>query len=555
MKRRDFVKALPIGVAALGVPFSIGGLAGRAFGRSGPLDSILNAQDETDRVLVLINLAGGNDGLNTVIPFQDSAYQNARKTIGFGSADIPSLYPYLLSSQSITRNDLALNPAMGTVPSGATYASFYDMFKAGKVAIVNNVGYPNPNLSHFRSTDIWNTASDSNIVLSSGWMGRWLENVYTGYPGNVQTGDDPLAITFGGASSPVFQGDTSGMGIAISDPPSYATTGAAATEEIPNTNAGAELSFIRSIYTQSDVYNQTFTSHFPKGSKSPTLVAYPTSRIAAQMKNVAWCIQAGLKTRVYFVTLSGFDTHFGQNSKDPTVNGQGQLLMQLAQAIAAFQADIEAAGIADRVIGMTYSVFGRRVIENGSLGTDHGTCAPQFVFGSQINGEVYSTHPDLTNLNTNGDLQWKIDFRQLYTSVLGDWFGASDTIRNSVLMNKSFGTQLGVNSASTSQGLIKTPASGVSVPDQPTQYFELRANYPNPFHDRTTIAFALSRTMPVTLEIFDERGTKVTTLASETMPRGTYEIPFAATALSNGTYIARLEAAGQVQIRQMTLAK
>src|SRR2546421_4481401 len=135
-----------------------------------------------------------------------------------------------------------------------------------------------------------------------------------------------------------------------------------------------------------------------------------------------------MKTKVYFVQISGFDTHINQNSKD-TSAGQGALLLQLGQAIAAFQADLEAFGIADRVIGMTYSEFGRRVNENGSSGTDHGTCAPQFVFGSQVNGEVYSTNPDLGTLDSNADLIMKIDFRQMYASVLGDWFGASDAMR------------------------------------------------------------------------------------------------------------------------------
>jgi uncharacterized protein (DUF1501 family) len=446
---------------------------------------------------------------------------------------------------------------MGTVANGATYDSFYKMFKAGKVAIVNNVGYPNPNLSHFRSTDIWNTASDSNIVLASGWMGRWLQETDPAYPSNVKAGDDPLAITFGGASSAVFQGDHTGMGIAVTDPTKYTSTGAAADEQVPNTSAGAELAFIRSVYDQSDAYKATFTSHF---STTPTnKVPYPTFggrfSIADQLKYVSWCIQAGFKTKVYFVTLAGFDTHFGQNSKDTTVNGQGQLLMQLAQSIAAFQADIEAAGVADRVVGMTYSEFGRRVNENGSNGTDHGTCAPQFVFGTQVNGELYGTNPDLGHLDQNGDLKQNIDFRQLYASLLGDWFGASDAIRKAVLMDKTYGLTFGVNGSSTTQSLIKASSgSGVLSQAAPTD-FVLQSNYPNPFHDRTTIAFALSRTMPVRLEIYDERGTKVATLASETMSRGSHEFPFAATGLSNGTYIARLEAEGQVQVRQMTFVK
>jgi uncharacterized protein (DUF1501 family) len=558
MKRRDVLKALPLGVAAAGLPIRFPGLPGKAYAKSPLLDAILG-NDSSDRVLVLINLQGGNDGLNTIVPFQDSAYDTNRSTIGFISSSDKAKLASTTLSTSISRGDLAINPLMAD-NTGISYPTFYDMFKAGKVAVVNNVGYPDPNRSHFRSTDIWNTASDSNVVLTTGWLGRWLENVDTNYPVDVNPGDDPLAITIGGAMNPVFQGTRSGLGIAVSDPSHYVSASMPADETLPATHAGAELGFVRSIYLQSDIYGTRFGQLF--ASKPTNKVTYPKlangnlTSIAAQLQKVAWCVAAGMKTKVYFVQQGGYDTHINENSSSNTA-GQGMLLYQLSQAIAAFQADLEAFGVADRVIGMTYSEFGRRVNENASNGTDHGTCAPQFVFGTGVNGEVYSSNPNLTDLDSNEDLKWKIDFRQLYTAVLGDWFGVSEPLRKAILMDKTtngeqFSSLLSVNGSSTMQSVIKSPAA-VSSPKNDIDF--VLEQYPNPFTSSTNVHVAVPKTMQVRLEVYSERGDLVTSILDRELSRGTYDFTFDARKLSSGTYLCRMEAGGQVAVRQMKLVK
>lgn len=545
MKRRDFIKKSAAGLAMAGaVPLAIGGMPGRAFARNPFYDAITNAAAEGDRILVLINLEGGNDGLNTVIPFEDPIYNAKRPSTGFLSAEEQTI----LRNEFKLRDGVALNSVMDYRAS-AGQRQMMKLWKDGKLAIVNNVGYADPNRSHFRSTDIWNTASDSNVILTTGWIGRYLQTQFPEYPLDVNPGDDPIAIQIGAVLNPVFQSGRGGMGLAVLDPSKYSAASAYADDPPPETAAGAELSYVRSVLLQSDLYGDRF-----KAITTTNKVAYPlNNRLADQLKRVAWCINSGFKTRVYFVTLNGFDTHVRQFSKDPSQPGHGQLLNLLSSAIASFQADLEAMGVADRVIGMTYSEFGRRVDDNDSDGTDHGTCAPQFLFGNQINGELYGAMPNLADLDENLDLKWQVDFRQLYANVLGDWFGVSEPLRKAILDEKSFTFDVPVNGSGKIQSLIKTPLSSVAPAER--QIAELQANYPNPFIDHTRINFALSEAAVVLLEVYDSRGAKVRTLVSGKLGRGQHQATLDAMGLASGTYYCRLEISGKVQTQAIVLAK
>ncbi len=549
MNRRDFLRAIPLGLTAAAAPLHARGLSGRAFGASPLLRALTNSAQATDRVLVLINLGGGNDGLNTLIPFEDPLYIQNRARTGFvAPRDRTTLNATLL------RPGLALNPQMNAGPAGST---FLDLWRGGRMAIVQNVGYPDPSYSHFRSTDIWNSASDSNIVLSTGWIGRYLDTEFPQYPLDVKPGDDPLAIQIDYSLSPVFQGSQAEMGLAVADPTHYDPGYLYADDPSPDTAHGAELAFVRSLLLQSNVYGNRFQQLF--ASPPQSRVEYPQDNdLALQLQKVAWCITSGMKTRIYFVSQDGYDTHSQQNSRTRG-NGQGELLFRLAEAIATFQADIDRMGIADRVVGMTYSEFGRRVDDNDSLGTDHGTAAPSFIFGNAINGQLYGPNPDLVDLNDNGDLKWKVDFRQLYAAVLGDWFGVSTELRKAILNQPAnaqpFGVDFDVNGCPKMQPLFRQPLRAGLGDGHVTQAFFLRGNSPNPFRGETLIRFDLARSEHVTLEVFDSRGAPVRTLMKECLSAGPHQATFRGDGLASGVYFYRLEGETGVQTRKMLYVK
>lgn len=568
MKRRDFIKTLPIGAAAASIPIVLPGFTAEAYAGNPLLHALLGAENNSRRILVLINLSGGNDGLNTCIPFQNPQYDLKRPSLGFTTgAEKASLQNYLL------RPDLALNPQLD---SAAGQSKFMKLWKDGKLGVVQSVGYPDGSRSHFRSTDIWNTASDSSLIVSTGWVGRYLETIKPDYPMpgalGVNPGDDPLAMSIDFSPPLTFQGSKSMMGIAVDDPTAYNAAALYNDDPPPNNNYGAELQYLRNVLIQSDVYGDRIKAIIPQKPAQPPSnnVSYPTgNRLAQQLKKVAWCVKADMKTKVYFVSLGGFDTHVQQSSKDP-LQGHGLLMSQLAEAVSLFQQDIELMGndpegvkYADRVIGMTYSEFGRRVEQNSSQGTDHGSAAPQFFFGNAINGELYGSHPSLTDLDIYADIKAQFDFRQLFAGVLTDWFGADDAVRKAVLnkpefTNKTdFGFQFPVNGSSTMQSIIRPEFINPSSvrPQEIDRIFVLDQNFPNPVQNQTTIPFRLSESATVRLEIFDSRGELVATPVEAMLGRGEHPISFDARRLSNGKYFYRLDVNGIVETKSMIVTK
>jgi uncharacterized protein (DUF1501 family) len=423
MKRRDFLAAASASV----LPVMLNGFGLKAMSRQSALvQSLLGTTAlASDRTLVIIYLNGGNDGLNTVIPRdQYSLYSGLR-----GNIAIPENSVLALNGNAAT----GLHPAM---------TGLRDLYNNGQLSIVHSVSYPNPDQSHYRATDIWMTAVDSNQTSNSGWAGRYLENQFPGYPvgyPNAQM-EDPLAIQIGYLTSTALLGSQQSMGIALADPNSFyqlvGSASATSPSDLTCCDAGDLIAYIRKQQALSVGYATEIKRAADAGQNKATYPDAGKNSLADQLKIVARLIHGGLKTKIYFVSLGGFDTHSTQVDTDVTLGAHATLLGKLSAGIAAFQQDLSLQGTADRVVGMTFSEFGRRANSNSSKGTDHGIAAPMFVFGSNVKHRTIGQNPDLANLtgqSGNKDIPMQIDFRRVYTDVLNDWFGTARTTTSSLL--------------------------------------------------------------------------------------------------------------------------
>jgi len=543
MKRRDFIKrTVPVSI----LPLFLGGFTLRAYGRSPMLEALVASGTETDHVLVLVQLNGGNDGLNTVIPLdQYSALSTARPNI-------------LIQENKV----LKLTDATGLHPSMTGLQSLYTM---GSLAVVQGVSYPNPNLSHFRATDIWLTASDSNVTLTTGWLGRYLDEEYpdfpNGYPNTVMP--DPLAIQIGSVVSNGLQGLNGSMGMAITSPTSFYQLVSGGVDVAPNTPAGHELTFIRQVAQQTQQYASAIQGAATNGKNLSTL--YPasnTNSLADQLKIVAQLISGGLKTRIYVVNLGGFDTHSSQvSATGGTDTGtHANLLAKLSIAIQAFQDDLVLLGVQDRVVGMTFSEFGRRIISNASAGTDHGTAAPLFVFGKRVAAGVVGASPIIPqNATVNDNLAMQYDFRSVYASLLQDWFGVSPAILSAVLL-KDFqrlpliepggpGPKPDPLDPPPNNETIKTSSSR-EIPGA----LMLFQNYPNPFNPTTTISFSSDGGF-LSIKVYDSAGREIRSLAEGMFSSGMHQIVFDAGELPAGVYYCHLRSNGFQHVKPMILVK
>lgn len=514
MKRRDFIKRVaPMSL----LPFAINGQPLRAYG------SLLGAEAEdfvdTDHVLVLIQLSGGNDGLNTVIPLdQYSNLSTARPDVL-----IPENTVLSLNGTSAT----GLHPAMGKLRN---------LYNDGKVNIIQSVGYPNQNYSHFRSTDIWLTASDEDEVLDSGWIGRYLSNEWPNYPNGFPNDDmeDPLAIQIGSVVSPVCQGLAVNMGFAIANPSNFYQLLTGDFGPTPNTWAGTELEYIRTTAYQSNEYAQRVKAAYESSTTQSTEYPNPTTYLSEQLKIVSRLIAGGLKTRVYVVSLGGFDTH--ANQVDPTstndVGYHADLLANLSDSIHGFQDDITKMGLADRVIGMTFSEFGRRIVSNASSGTDHGAAAPVFMFGNNIKSGITGSNPTIpANATVNNNLEMENDFRSIYADILEKWFCLDASSTDSVMLKQFDRLDLIQEACNTSSIARERNARAGDA------YI---VNYPNPFSSYTNVQF-YSNGGHVNIEVINAEGRLIKTLVNAVIPEGKHTINFDTYDLAAGTYYCKYQ--------------
>jgi uncharacterized protein (DUF1501 family) len=376
------------------------------------------------RVLVLVQLDGGNDGLNTIIPIDQ--YANLSKARS--NVLIPEKKILPLSNSHLT----GFHPAL---------TEFQELYNDKKLTVVQGVGYPNPIFSHFRAIDIWHTGSGSGAVLNSGWLGRYLNHEFPnypqGYPNNLKS--SPPAVQVGAVLSNALQGYNVGMGMAINSTNNFYNLILAESNPLLTTPMGHELSFVSMMATQTQKYLEV-VKKAAKNQKNLSTYYPPNgvNLLADQLKIVAQLIGGGLETKVYIVNLSGFDTHHNQVSNDNTTKGKhSELLRQLSQAIKAFENDIELMGMSEDVLGMVYSEFGRRIKSNASGGTDHGSSGPVIFFGSKLKGGLVGNNPHIPDVVTVDDnLEMQYDYRSLYTSVLKDWFGVPDSTIQRITLSR-----------------------------------------------------------------------------------------------------------------------
>ncbi len=527
MKRREFLRTSAPFTA---LPFLMNGTPLTALGKPDIMNALSRAFVNTDHVLVLIQMNGGNDGLNTVIPVDQ--YTNLSKARS--NVMIPLAKVLILDDVTGT----GLHPSMTHMRT---------MFNEEKLGIIQGVGYPNPNYSHFRSTDIWNTASDSNEVLYSGWVGRYLSNEFPNYPEGFPNASmpDPLALQVGSVVSTVCQGVSVNMGMAISDPTAYYALITGNYTDSPSTKAGKELDYVRKVAEQSNAYGLVVKAAGEKGNNKSTKYPDPgTNRLSDQLKIVAQLISGGLKTRIYVVNINGFDTHAGQvdaTGGNETGN-HARLLGWMSEAIDAFQDDLEQLGLDERVMGLTYSEFGRRIKSNFSLGTDHGAAAPMFLFGKNVKPGILGSNPTISsNVEVNDNLPMQYDFRSVYASVLKDWFCLDDTEVDSVMTKTHQQLPLledTCNTSSTDRAKMRTAGDAYVM------------NYPNPFVDSTTIRYEADGTH-VLIQIFSSQGQVIETLVNSEIPNGEHEVVFNSSSLASGTYYYRYQRGSFQQTKAM----
>ncbi|CAN5493516.1 DUF1501 domain-containing protein [soil metagenome] len=352
--------------------------------------------DDINRKLVIIQLSGGNDGLNTIIPYNNDIYYQGRESI------------------SVAKNNvLKINDELGFNPGMSKLKELYDN---GYVSVINSVGYPNPNRSHFRSMDIWQTASDSEAYLNSGWIGRYLDSECSDCknPYNAIEVNDSLSLAMKGNKY---------NGLAVEDPQKFFLS---STENFFTDIAGISNSkkddhdnvsyLYKTVAEATSSANYVYKTSKIYKSKSD----YPKGQFSQNLKTIAELIISNIDSRVFYISLSGFDTHVNQNSR------QNALLKELSDGIHSFTTDLKQNNRLNDTLVMTFSEFGRRVSQNASNGTDHGTANNIFMINGQLKKPgFYNSAPDLTDLD-NGDLKYKIDFRTVYANVLNKWLGADD---------------------------------------------------------------------------------------------------------------------------------
>jgi uncharacterized protein (DUF1501 family) len=547
MKRRNFLRFLP----AAGVSsFAVNGFSMRPFANNRMAHILNSCGDVQDRTLVLIQLKGGNDGLNMIIPVaQYDRYAELRPETRIGdNAFIP------------LDNTLPNDAIVGLHPAMTGLKALYDK---GWMTVVQAAGYQSMNQSHFKGTDLWLSGGGGSSDLNnipSGWMGRALQAFYPHIEGApVADMPDPLGIQIGDpATSLGFHTETEHQNVinlSGQDPAGFftliQTIGGAPIVNVPDSDHGDELEYIMGVERSINLYAQRITDVFNAGSNSIT--TYPNTSLAAQLKTVARMIKGGCKTKIFLCQIGGFDTHSAQvDSGDTSIGAHANLLGALSAAVKTFFDDLEGLGLADRVLGCTFSEFGRCARENGSFGTDHGTLAPMLVFGKDVKPGVLGTNPDLYDLANDNQLKhMQYDYRQVFASLLQDWLGANPFVMEQTMFEgyekvKLVGREYRVDPSCQWGG-------AEIVVDQ----FRPMRLFPNPASISSEVSYEnRGEVFEAYLTLHGLGGTLIAA-RNETVYPGFNSFYFDVSALSEGIYFVRLENrnTGKAEVSKLSVAR
>ena len=497
MKRRNFLRNMTL--ASLATPFALKGVQYKGLAKK-----LFNySKSAEDRVLVIVRLNGGNDGLNTVIPLDQYGNLLAQRS----NVIIPQ------------PNIIQVTPEIGFHP---VMTGMKNMFNDGNLTIIQNVGYPEQNRSHFRSMDIWSTGM-TDISETRGWLGRYLDSVYPNYPNDYPNAanPDPFAISMGSEVSSTCQGLMSNFSNAINDP--FAAVNLLNTGAVNDgTYFGSHMEYLSILIDQTNQYAATINAAANAGSSLSSLYDV-NNPLAVQLRNVAKMISGGLMTKVYILNINGFDTHDAQVDANNTMIGNhADLLKKLSDAINAFQNDLGLLGISNRVAGMTFSEFGRQIASNASLGTDHGDAAPMFLFGSCINAGIIGSNPVIpSTVNSQDAVPMQIDFRDIYASILKDWFEVPE-IEIQPLFEQAitYYQVLGACNVGLNE-LVEERDKGIV--------------YPNPAVNNATVRFKCHNER-VKIELLDLNGRQIRVVFEGDLTYGIQNIPFELEGLKSGQY-------------------
>jgi len=596
--RRDFLKKLPL---AMSIPFTIGGIPIKVMGDNS-LSRLAKASQGTPRVLVILQMAGGNDGLNNLIPVEAyDLYYSKRPNIA-------------IPKQNKARGFIPLDSTLAANAQGGLHAAIQAMkalYDIGRMTVVQGVSYKNNDGSHFRGRDIAFMGGSADDYLQSGWLGRYLEGEYPSgnpapndfykypqdflnplVPGNEMI--DPLALEFGSDQSLIFHQegniptsistdvnlnfarditdtenplegffetqnvDPFGIPPAFLDGSPYfkELNWIIDLEDKAKDYASRLLQLYNSGGAGATTYPESYPFNAPDGSKRNGLS--PQLKLVARLLHGQVKLSGEVQTKVFLVKMGGFDTHVGQvESYDPTMGGHAALLYHISTAMKAFQEDLRARGLEDSVLTITTSEFGRRIYSNGSYGTDHGTGGPMYIFGKGVQPGVVGTVPDMNEANV--ELQY--DYRVVYANIMRDWMLINDDNRmNTIFPNINLPGKGIMSPEGTSDGvkfatlpLAQQVITGVE--GFIGERFSLEDCYPNPVKDKVTMHFKVNSTNQISIELFDIQGRKSKTLVNGVYASGEHKVEVELSDLATGTYIYEMKTGFYKESKKLIIKK